>query len=134
VGGQDIPLYKEIMTELYDKGKGNGPVEKTLDVFYNTGLAMYSIVFEAARQAASLHGHPITAESYKAGLEAIEKFDANGLMAPITVTAEDHGGGGRTRIEMWDGATWVPQTDWIAAYQDVVWEVVKESSSKFDGN
>ncbi|WP_203193734.1 ABC transporter substrate-binding protein [Xanthobacter dioxanivorans] len=83
-GGQDIPLYKEIMTELYDKGKGNGPVEKTRDVLYNTDLAMYSIVFEAARQAVALHGHPITAETYKAGLEAIKNFDANGLMAPIT--------------------------------------------------
>ncbi|MBS4045991.1 MAG: ABC transporter substrate-binding protein [Alphaproteobacteria bacterium] len=133
VGGQDIPLYKEIVAELYQKGQGSGPVEKTRDVFYNTGLAMYSIVFEAARQAVSLHGHPITAETYKAGLEAIMNFDANGLMAPITVTASDHGGGGRTRIEMWDGATWVPQTDWIAAYQDVVWKVVKQSSSKFDG-
>ena len=134
VGGQETPLYKEIMAELYDKSKGNGPIEKTRDVFYNTGLAMYSIMFEAARQAVALHGHPITAETYKAGLEALTDYDANGLMAPITVTAADHGGGGRTRIEMWDGSTWVPQTDWIAAYQDVVWEVVKESSSKFDGN
>ena len=30
-------------------------------------------------------------------------FDANGLLAPVTVTAQDHGGGGKTRIEMWDG-------------------------------
>jgi branched-chain amino acid transport system substrate-binding protein len=47
------------------------------------------------------------------------------------VTADDHGGGGKTRIEMWDGKTWVPQTDWIAAYSDVVWDVVKESSAKY---
>ena len=36
------------------------------------------------------------------------------------MTAKDHGGGGKTRIEMWDGTKWVPQTDWIAAYDDVV--------------
>ena len=53
-------------------------------------------------------------------------------MAPITVTADDHGGGGKTRIEMWDGEAWVPQTDWIAEYTDVVWDVVKESSSKYE--
>ena len=134
VGGQNVALYKEIMAEIYDKGKGNGPVEKTRDVLYNTGLAMYSIVFEAARKAVAIHGHPITAESYKAGLEKIENYDASGLMAPITVTADDHGGGGRTRIEMWDGKTWVPQTDWLASYQNIVWQVVKASSSRFKGN
>lgn len=131
VGGQEIPLYKEIIAELYDKGRGNGPVDKTRDVFYNTGLAMYSIMLEAARRAVALKGHPITSESYKAGLESLSNFDANGLMAPITITATDHGGGGRTRIEMWDGANWVPQTDWIGAYQDVVWDVVRTSSAKF---
>lgn len=132
VGGQDVPLYKEIISELYDKGKGSGPVEKTRDVFYNTGLAMYSIIIEGARQAVKRRGHPITADSYKEGLEAITAYDANGLMAPISITAEDHGGGGRTRIEMWDGKSWVPQTDWIASYQDVVWEVVKTNSAKFE--
>ncbi|KKO08726.1 hypothetical protein LCGC14_0046660 [marine sediment metagenome] len=131
VGGLDVPLRQEILAELYEKGEGSGPLEKTEDVFYNTGLAMYSIVFEAARKAVELEGLPITPQSYKAGLETLKDFDANGLMAPITVTGEDHGGGGKTRIEMWDGETWVPQTDWISAYGDVVWDVVKESSEKY---
>jgi branched-chain amino acid transport system substrate-binding protein len=132
VGGQDVALRTEIISELYDKGEGSGPLVNTQDVYYNTGLAMYSIIFEAARQAVELEGLPITAQSYKAGLESLEEFDANGLMAPITVTAEDHGGGGKTRIEMWDGESWVPQTNWIAEYTDVVWDVVKESSSKYE--
>ena len=131
VGGLDVSLRQEIISELYDEGAGSGPLKNTEDVYYNTGLAMYSIIFEAARKAAELEGLPITPQSYRAGLESLRDFDANGLMAPITVTAEDHGGGGKTRIEMWDGTSWVPQTDWIAAYSDVVWDVVKESSSKF---
>lgn len=131
VGGPDVPLRQEIIAELYDKSQGSGPLEKTEDVFYNTGLAMYSIIFEAARKAVELEGQPITPQSFKAGLESLKDYDANGLMAPITLTAEDHGGGGKTRIEMWDGQTWVPQTDWIAAYSDVVWEVVRENSSKY---
>jgi branched-chain amino acid transport system substrate-binding protein len=49
----------------------------------------------------------------------------------VTVTAQDHGGGGKTRIEMWDGAKWVPQSDWISAYNDVVMEVVKKESAEF---
>src|SRR5690606_37422469 len=108
-----------------------GPEANIKDVYYNTGLAIYSVAFEGARLALEEHGAPLTPEKMKQGLESLENFDANGLLAPVTVTAEDHGGGGKTRIEMWDGETWVPQTDWIAAYQDVVWEVVKENSQEF---
>ena len=32
---------------------------------------------------------------------------------------------------MWDGAKWVPQSDWIAAYTDVVDQIVKEQSAEF---
>lgn len=130
-GGQDVPIVKEIIAELYEKGKGNGDRAKMNDVYYNTGLAIYSVAFEAARLAVEKGGWPLTPETMKAGLESLENYDANGLFAPVTVTAEDHGGGGKTRIEMWDGTTWVPQTDWIGAYNDVVWEVVKESSKSF---
>jgi branched-chain amino acid transport system substrate-binding protein len=52
-------------------------------------------------------------------------------MAPVTVTSSDHGGGGKTRIEMWDGEKWIPQTEWIAAYTDIIWEVVRKSSSNY---
>lgn len=130
VGGQDIPLIQEIIATLYDKGQGAGPREKVNDVYYNTGLAIYSVAFEAARIAMETSGE-FTPASMKAALESLKDFDANGLMAPVTVTAEDHGGGGKTRIEMWNGTTWEPQSDWISAYDDVIWEVVKTYSAKF---
>ena len=130
-GGQDIQVIKDILAEVYANGKGAGDASHIQDVYYNTGLAIYSAAFEAARLAVEQSGFPVTAESMKVGYESIRDFDANGLFAPITVTADDHGGGGKTRVEMWDGKTWVPQQDWTAAYTDVIWEVVKESSSKF---
>jgi branched-chain amino acid transport system substrate-binding protein len=130
-GGQEVPIIKEIIAELYDQGKGNGERDRINDVYYNTGLAIYSVAFEAARQAVEKGGWPITPETMKDGFESIENYDANGLFAPVTVTASDHGGGGKTRIEMWDGEKWVPQTDWIGAYDDIVWEVVKESSKSY---
>lgn len=130
-GGQDIPIIQRILDEVYGADEGAGPEEQMKDVYYNTGVAIYSVAFEAARLALEEHGGPLTAEKMKKGLESIENFDANGLMAPVTVTEDDHGGGGKTRVEMWDGEQWVPQTDWIAAYQDVVWEVVKENSEEF---
>ena len=130
-GGQDHALIKQIIADLYDKGKGNGDRKNLQDVYYNTGLAMYSVAFEGVRNAIKSGGRPLTPAKIKTGLESLRNFDANGLLAPVTVTAQDHGGGGKTRIEMWDGAKWVPQSDWISAYNDVVMEVVKKESAEF---
>ena len=130
-GGQEVPIVKTMLETLYAKGDGSGPESLVRDVYYNMGLAIFSVGFEAAQLAIEKHGWPLTAEKMKDGYESIENFDANGLMAPVTVTPQDHGGGGKTRVEQWDGKTWVPLTDWSADYTDVVWEVIKENSSKF---
>lgn len=130
-GGQEVPIIKTMLDTYYANGKGSGPEEKVRDVYYNTGMSMYSAAFEAARIAIKENGWPLTPETMKAGYEKLEGYDANGLMAPLTVTGEDHGGGGKTRVEQWDGEQWVPLTDWSAEYLDVVWEVIKESSEKF---
>jgi len=92
---------------------------------------MYSVMFEGTRAAIKKDGWPLTGAKIKTGLESLRNFDANGLMSPVTVTAKDHGGGGKTRIDMWDGAKWVPQSDWVAAYADEVDKVVKEQSAEF---
>jgi len=42
-GGSNQPLIQEIIKELYDKGKGNGDRKNLDDVYYNTGLAIWSI-------------------------------------------------------------------------------------------
>ena len=131
VGGKDHALMKQIAADLYAKGKGNGDVKNMDDVYYNTGLAMYSVMFEGTRLALKQGGWPLTPAKLKAGLESLKGFDANGLLAPVTVTAKDHGGGGKTRIDMWDGSKWVPQSGWISAYGDVVDAVVKEQSAEF---
>lgn len=130
-GGQDVPLVKMMLETLYAKGEGSGPESLVRDVYYNTGLAIYSTALEAARIAVEKKGLPLTAESMKEGLESIVNFDGNGIMSPVTVTPQDHGGGGKTRVEQWNGSSWVPLTDWSAEYTDVVWDVIKANSSKF---
>ena len=134
VGGTSHPLIQQIINELYAKGKGNGDRKNLDDIYYNTGLAMYSVAFEGVRQAIRQGKMPLTAAKIKACMESLRNFDANGLIAPVTVTAKDHGGGGKTRIDMWDGKQWVPQSDWISAYTDVVDQVVKEQSAEFAKN
>ena len=124
-------MVKDILRELYDKGKGNGDRKLVADTYYNTGLAVYSSVFEGVRIAIKTQGWPLTPEKIRQGMYGIKNFDAKGFMAPITVTPKDHGGGGKTRIDMWDGTKWVPQTDWFADYTDLVWATVKQHSATF---
>jgi len=131
VGGKDHPLMQQIIKEVYGANKGSGDPKHLDDIYYNTGLAMYSSLFEGVKLAIRKDGWPLTPTKIKAGLESLRNFDANGFIAPVTVTAKDHGGGGKTRIDMWDGAKWVPQSDWFAGYTDVVDQVVKEQSAEF---
>lgn len=131
MGGQNSPIMQQIIKDLYEKGKGSGDRKHLSDIYYNTGLAIYASAFEGARLAIKQQGWPLNPEKMKRGLESLKNFDADGLIAPVTVTAKDHGGGGKTRIDMWDGAKWVPQTDWFSAYGEVIQEIVKKESGDF---
>ncbi|MEO8296593.1 MAG: ABC transporter substrate-binding protein [Burkholderiales bacterium] len=131
VSGTAHPLMQQITKELYDKGKGNGDRKFLGDTYYNIGLAVYAPVFEAARLAIKANKWPLTPEKMRKGMESLKNFDANGLVPPLTVTAKDHGGGGKSRIDQWDGAKWVPQSDWAADYSDLVWATVKKHSAEF---
>ena len=82
-------------------------------------------VREGARTA------PITGPWLNEGLRSIANFTADGMLPPITTTKEDHQGGGRGRIARWDGAKFVPQTDWCSANQDVVWTEIRKYSEEF---
>lgn len=131
VSGTDHPLMQDITRELYEKGKGNGDRKFLGDTYYNIGLAIYAPIFEAARLALLSEKAPLTAEKMRKGLESLKNYDAKGLIPPLTVTAKDHGGGGKSRIDMWDGTKWVPQGDWVADYSDLVWSTVKKHSAEF---
>ena len=129
--GVDNPIMKDIIRELYDKGKGNGDRKFLSDIYYSTGLAIYAPIFEAARLAVKSDKTPMTAEKMRKGLESVRGFDAGGLLPALTVSAKDHGGGGKSRIELWDGSKWIPQGDWIADYNDLIWSTVKQHSAEF---
>jgi len=128
--GRDNPVIKAILDEVVAKGKGAGAAEKVGSSYYNVGVAGMSVVVEAARIILE-KGEPVTAASLRQGLEQIKEFNAQGLIPPVTITSKDHQGGGRGRISQWDGAKWVPKTDWYAAYQDVVWDLIKKNAEEF---
>jgi branched-chain amino acid transport system substrate-binding protein len=130
-GGTDTALLREITKELYDKGKGGGDRKFLSDTYYNVSLAIWSTVFQGVELALKNDPGPLTADKVRKGMESLRSYNANGLMPPLTITAKDHGGGGKTRIDMWDGTKWVPQTDWFADYTDLVWATVKQHSATF---
>jgi len=131
-GGQSPKLIQAIMKDVVDAGAGAGPKEKVGTTYYNIGVASMAIVLEGARLALEKDASaPLTAARLNAGLTSIKGFTADGLLPPLTLTPQDHQGGGFGRIVQWDGSHWVGKTDWMAAHQDIVWDMIKASSAKF---
>lgn len=129
--GADLPIIKAIRSEVVEQHKGAGAPEKLGSTYYNIGVASMALFVEGARLALEKDNGPLTPAKLKAGLESIKDFTAEGLMPPTTITPEDHQGGGRGRIAQWDGTKWVAKSDWMAAYQDVVWDLIKKSAAEF---
>jgi branched-chain amino acid transport system substrate-binding protein len=131
VAGKDTPVIKAIEAEVTSKGKGAGDASKVGSSYYNIGVATMALFAEGARLAIEKEGGPLTAAKLKRGLESIKDFTAEGLIAPTTVTGDDHQGGGRGRMAVWDGKAFKSTGDWAASSQDVVWELVRKSSAEF---
>lgn len=129
--GRDIPAVKAMIKEVVDKGKSAGPAEKAGQTNYCIGAATMAVVVEGIRLAIANEGAPLTSEKVKRGLERIKNFDAEGLMPPITVTAADHSGGSKARVSQYDGKKWVPKSDWMAPFNDLVWREVRASAEQF---
>ncbi len=128
--GTDNPILKRIVEKVVNAGNGSGDKKRVGWSGYNIGVASMAIAVQAARQAVQKAGAPLTGEKLKAGFEMLKDFNAEGLMPPTTITAKDHQGGGMGIISEWDGKQWTPKSDWASAYQDVVWDLIKEDEAK----
>ena len=53
-------------------------------------------------------------------LALFKNFSLGGLLPPITVTQEDHEGGGWVQIWSVKGNKFVKATEWFQAYRDVI--------------
>jgi branched-chain amino acid transport system substrate-binding protein len=128
--GTDHPIIQRIQEKVIDAGKGSGEGANVGTSYYNLGVATMAVAVEAARLGLE-GGQPLTGETLKAGFEKIAGYDAEGLMPPVTYTAEDHQGGGAGRVSEWDGEKWVPVSEWHAAYPDLIRQVIEESAAKY---
>jgi branched-chain amino acid transport system substrate-binding protein len=128
--GTDYPVLNEIR-EMYKKQGKEAPKEMASTVFYNRGVLVAALHVEAIRNA--LKAKPdgkITGVDAKNGFEKISNFTLGGLVPPLKVTNTDHEGGGLVQIWQVKDGKFVKETDWFAAYQDVVAKHIKESGAK----
>src|SRR4051794_24934340 len=119
--GTDFTVIRDIGKYVYDQGKGKTTKDKTGDVLYVRGAinAMFNV--EAIRVAQKKFGNkPLTGEQVRWGLENLDitparvtELGAEGLIAPMKISCENHGGHGLVRIQQWDGAHWKYASDWI---------------------
>jgi branched-chain amino acid transport system substrate-binding protein len=131
-GGREPKVIQAILKDVVGKGKGAGPEPKVGTAYYNIGVMMAAIVAEGVRKAAEKAPNgPVTAVWLNDGIQSITNFTADGFLPGITVTPKDHQGGGKGRVARWDGAKFVPQTDWFSANQDLVWAEIKKYSEEF---
>jgi branched-chain amino acid transport system substrate-binding protein len=125
--GDDYPIRAEIKA-MYKKDGKDPPKEMDNTVIYNRGLLQAAIQIQAITNALKISGGKLpTTDQVKQGLEQIDNFTLGGLVPPLKITAEDHEGGGWVRIFQVKGGKFVPATDWVQAYRDVVANAVKNS-------
>lgn len=130
--GRDPQVIQDILNEVVADGRGSGPEGRVGTSYYNYGVMLTAIMLEGVRRAFEIAPEgPITGAWLNAGLRSITEFDADGFMPPVTITPEDHQGGGMARIARWNGTGFEPETDWFTANQDVVWEEIRRYSAVF---
>ena len=129
--GIDNPILQRIQEKVIDKGLGAGDAKNVGTSYYNIGVATMAVAVEAARLGLEAGGAPLTGAKLKAGFEKISNFDAEGLISPITITAQDHQGGGAGRVAQWNGEAWEAVSDWGAAYQQIVRKEIEQGATAF---
>ena len=118
--GDDYPVRKEIVAMYKAQGK-DPPKEMKSTVYYNRGLLAAALHVEAIRNAIKAKGGAKpTSEDVKKGMESIKDFTLGGMVPPITLTPEDHEGGGWVQVWTVRGGKLVKDGEWFQAYRDVI--------------
>ena len=139
-GGSDFEIHRRIKAAILDKGKSDLRDPKFFGaVNYNIGLVNGALAVEALRTGYARFGaRPLNGEEGRWAFEhltidpaRLKEIGFDGLLQPISITPTDHEGGGAARIQQWDGAKWVLQTDWIKADTDLVKALVAEKSAAY---
>jgi branched-chain amino acid transport system substrate-binding protein len=118
--GTEFQVIKDIDAMYKEKGKA-APKEQETSVYYNRGLMTAALHVEAIRNAIKAKGGAMpTSEDVKKGMESIKDFTLGGMVPPITLTPDDHEGGGWVQVWTVQGGKLVKDGEWFQAYRDVI--------------
>lgn len=121
------PILREIAAIYKERGEAL-PEEMDASTYYNRGLSWAAMHSEAIRRAVAANGPDITGEDVKNAMETIRNYSLDNFMNPVSFSKQDHEGGGFVRIYQIRNGTYVPATDWIQSYRDVVQKHVMTGS------
>ena len=125
--GREFPVIEDIV-KMY-KDEGQEVPESVGWAYYNRGVLVAALMVEAVRLAIEKDGLPVTGDKMRQGLESIKDFTLGGFLPPLTVSPQDHEGGGWVRMYQTKGEKLVPYSDWFRGYRDVVLEEVKKAAA-----
>ena len=138
VGGS-YPVFDDIRTHVYAKGKGHVSEDRIGSAYFVRGILHAVVVTEGMRTAMTKFGNrPLTGDEVRWGLEhltltteRLRELGLEGLMAEISITCKDHEGGGRAIMQQWDGAKWTTISDWIEPDASIVRPLIEKSAAAY---
>ena len=99
-----------------------------VSVYYNRGVFVAALHAQAIANAIEAVGADnVTGDDVRKGFESISDFSLGGFLPPLNITPEDHEGGGWVQIWQVRDGQWVPLTDWMQGYRDVIMEHVAKA-------
>lgn len=141
VAGKNVPLIADIEKVVYGAGKGNlQDKSKIGTILYNRGVSAAVLSIEAMRQAQEKYGagKPVTGEQVRWGMEnlniteaRLKQIGATNLLPAIKTSCSDHEGSGKVKIQQWDGAKWVPVSDWIEGNKALIHPLFQASAQQY---
>ncbi|MEM9582877.1 MAG: ABC transporter substrate-binding protein [Pseudomonadota bacterium] len=143
--GDQFPLVQAIKEQVYGGGKGNLAEESRVGtVYWNRGLGAAVTYIEALRIAQEMHdkvGKAVTGAEFRDGYEnlvmddaRLEELGIKGMIAPFSISCENHEGAGKFAMMQWDGEKFAQVTDWEAPLDpDYIRNLVETSAAKFAG-
>ncbi|MCX9000026.1 ABC transporter substrate-binding protein [Rhizobiaceae bacterium BDR2-2] len=138
--GAEYPVVKEIVSTLYDQGKGNLEDKNRIgSVYHNLGIVNGILNVEAVRIAQEKFGkRTLTGDEVRWGFEnlqldqaRVEALGAKDLFHSIHVTWDNHEGNGYVTFQQWDGQKWNVVSDWIAPDWALLRPIIEASSEAY---
>ena len=134
---------KQYEEQVYGSGKGNLADDSRVgSVYWNRGLGAAVMWIEALRIAQEMHGKvgkAVTGAEFRDGYESLNmsnerlgEIGIEGMVAPFSISCENHEGAGKFAVMQWDGEKFNQVTDWEEPLDPAfIRSLVENSAAKF---